>query len=168
MSSSNNKEKFEEIVKEFSLFKLDYNIEEMQRIKERAKEVFGIVLLVISIVMAAISQDHTIDKFAQNYVLVIIEMLGFASLIAIMTSCYRVMTARVYNQIIDPKILYDLYKNEKLEETLEIIRDTLFGMMKEMDERNNRFHYTLQRIYILTAIGLPTIFIPITAIILIK
>lgn len=166
---SSDKEKFEEIVKEFSFSKLDYNIEELRRIKERANEILGICLIVISIVLAIISQPDAIDKLAKNYgIFGFIEISGFVILTIVSSLCYLIMTEKVLNPIIDPQKFYEKYTNTNLEESKEILRDTMFDILNTMDENSDKYHYKLWRVYRLTAIGILIIFIPVIAILLIK
>jgi len=158
--SLTDKEKFDQIIGEFSVFKLDYNIKELQRIKERAHQILAISVLLVSIVFATLTPQF-LDKLWANGIMLIIGVMGFVVLVINIALCYGIMIVKLKNKIIDPKPLYDHYENEELQLTKDTIRVTMFDILKEMDKRNEEYHDKMWTIYILTPISLSAIFIPV-------
>ena len=78
------------------------------------------------------------------------------------------MVGKQENFIIDPKLLFDYYKDSTLQETREVLRDTLFGMLETMDVRNLKLHDKMFRIYGLAVCSLIIIFIPMIWVLFIK
>lgn len=160
---------FNKILQDFSLFKLEYNIQERNRERERAYQILGICLVIMSIVIATITAEpDAIKTLSKHHIISIIGLGGFALILFNLALCYHMMTIRTYNPIIDPQKLYEFYKDTPLSETRDKIRGTLFAMLAFMDETNDKFRTRVRVIHIMTPICLVAIFIPVIALIMLK
>lgn len=152
---------------DFAKRKLDYNYSELQRIKDRSHQIVAFFLVIISIISASLTAT-SINLLLHNYLLIGILIVGFGLAIFTMSISFRIMIGRHKNFIIDPKSLYEFYKFEDMGKTKEVIRDSIFEMLDEMDKRNMKLHTRMFKIYELSIISLVIMFIPMIWIILSK
>lgn len=159
MAARNQNDRFDDIIREFSFYKHNYNVQELQRIKTRAAQILGFLLIVTSIVFAGLS-TIVLDEIKDNNLALAILIVGFLILLSTMIWCYKIMIRRDIDPIIDPQQLFLHFNNSPLDETREVLRDTMFDILNQMDERNNARHEEMWHIYDLAAISLVVIFIP--------
>jgi len=167
MDDDDENKEFENIVFEFSKRHLDYNYAETQRIKDRSHQIVAFFLIITSIVSASLT-SISLTKLLENNLIFGILIVGICLVVLTMSLSYRIMIGKHKNYIINPKELFQLYKDESLKETKDSIRETLFFIGGEMDKRNNTLHNKMSKIYGLSIISLVIIFIPIISLIIIK
>ncbi|MBM3911180.1 MAG: hypothetical protein FJ356_05985 [Thaumarchaeota archaeon] len=159
MAARDDNERFDEIVREFSLYKHSYNVQELQRIKTRAAQILGFLLVITSIIFAGMSA-FALKEIKDNHLALAVFILGLVMLVVTMVWCYFVMIRRDLDPIIDPAEMDLHYRNQPLEETRNVLRHTLFDILNEMDTRNNTRHGEMLKIYWLAVSSLVIIFIP--------
>jgi len=93
---------------------------------------------------------------------------GFGVTILTMILSFKIMIGRHKNYVIDPKKVNELYRELPINQTKEILRDSMFEMSDLMNERNDKLHNKMFKIYELSIISLVIIFIPLIWLIVIK
>lgn len=159
MSSSDDKEKFNDIVDNFSTRKLEYNYSELQRIKDRSHQIVAFFLVILSILSASLT-SLPIEKLFANHLILGLLVTGFGLSILTVALNFKIMIGKHKNFIIDPKSLHEHYQDKPLAETREVIRDSLFEIMDIMDKRNEKLHDRMFKLYGLAVCSLIIIFIP--------
>lgn len=159
MAAIDDRERFDEIVREFSLYKHNYNVQELQRIKTRAAQILGFLLVVISIIFAGMSA-FALKEIKGNDLALGVFIFGLILLVTTMVCCYRIMIRRDQDPIIDPAEMDLHYRDEPLEETRDTLRHTMFDILRQMDTRNTERHEEMWIIYWMAASSLVIIFIP--------
>lgn len=151
---------FEDIISDFTKRNLEYSYEERQRIKERSHQIVALLLVVTSITLATITGNLS-NPFFKNYMIIGILLTGLSILTFTMSVSFHLMTSKEENVLIDPKEVYEIYKNEPIKKTKRVLRNELFSIIKDMEKRNDELKIKLWKIYELTIISLIIIFIPL-------
>jgi len=160
ITSSKNQERFDKIVRDLAFYKHNYNVNELQRIKNRAHQILGFCLIFISIIFGTLTATGDV-KILNNPLAVGVLLAGLIVILIPMALCYRIMTKNVLDPIISPDLFNARYRKSKVQDAEQILNDTLFDILQEMDIRNNKLHEKMWRIYPLLPIGFTIIFIPI-------
>jgi len=159
MSKRDEQNEFDNIVLDFCKRKLDYSYSELQRIKDRSHQIVVFFLIIISIVSASLTTTF-LDKILQNNLILGILITGFWVTILTMILSFKIMIGRHKNFVVDPKKLNELCRELPINETKEVLRDSMFEKSDLMDERNDKLHDKMFKIYELSIISLVIIFIP--------
>lgn len=160
MATTNDRERFDEIVREFSLYKHSYNVQELQRVKTRAAQILGFLLIITSIIFAGMSA-FALKEIKDNHLALGVFIFGLIMLVATMVWCYGIMIRRDKDPIIDPAEMDSRYRERPFEETADTLRHTMFDILQQMDERNTERHEEMWKIYWMTVASLVIIFIPV-------
>jgi len=159
MSERGEQNEFDDIVLDFCKRELDYSYSELQRIKDRSHQIVALLLIIISIVSASLTTTF-VDKILQNNLILGILITGFGVTILTMFLSFRIMTGRHKNYVINTKKVNELYRELPINETKEVIRDSIFEKLDIMNVRNDKLHDKMLKIYHLSIISLVIIFIP--------
>lgn len=165
--SEDEKREFDNLVMDFSKRHMDYNYAETQRIKDRSHQIVAFFLIITSIVSATLT-SIPITKLFENHLIFGVLIVGFIFVILTMSLSYRIMISKHRNYIVGSKELFQNYKDKPLSETKEVIRETLFYMLENMDKKNDALQLKMTKIYCLAVISLVTIFIPVIWLIIVK
>jgi len=117
-------------------------------------------LIFISIIFGTLTATGDV-KILNNPLAVGVLLAGLIVILIPMALCYRIMTKNVLDPIISPDLFNARYRKSKVQDAEQILNDTLFDILQEMDIRNNKLHEKMWRIYPLLPIGFTIIFIPI-------
>lgn len=150
---------FDDLIREFSLYKHKYNVQELQRVKTRAAQILGFLLIVTSIIFTGITA-FALEEIKNNFLALGILIFGMILLAGTMLWCYGIMIRQDQDPIIDPQELFTHFRNVPLEETREVLRDTMFDILNQMDVRNTARHAEMLKIYWMALSSLVIIFIP--------
>ena len=159
MSERDEQNEFDDIVLDFCKRELDYSYSELQRIKDRSHQIVAFLLIILSIVSASLTTTF-VDKILQNNLILGILITGFGVTILTMFLSFRIMTGRHKNYVINTKKVNELYRELPINETKEVIRDSIFEKLDIMYVRNDKLHDKMFKIYHLSIISLVIIFIP--------
>lgn len=157
---------FEKLVQQLSVQRIDYEMKETHRIKDRAYHMLGLSLIVISSIIALTSIALNQEKQFPDFNIAIL-IIGFFIFIPALALCYYVMTAKANVRILDPEDFYKIYKDKNIEDTKGVLRVTMFDMIKKMNDRNERFALLLRIVYVLFPIGTVAMFIAILSILIV-
>lgn len=148
---------FENDIIEYSFRRVQSEVTEVQRIKDRATALFGFCIVILtgfSAVAIFYLNNGSLDQL-YPYLLA-----GFVFIVGTMIALYYVMIADARRFFLEPELFYKIYQNQDYNITKGVLRETLFYAINEMSDRNDKLVKVIRISYFFFPVGPAVIFIP--------